>query len=235
VWRACGVEPVVIDHPDLVAASLRRVRLGLDPAGWAALGSKWLASKRTYESLYDEKRQKAAHGLLRSMARHLRSRFSVGREEEIHVGVHLPALDDPRCLRLAFHFVGEQEGGSLLPNLLTETLARQRELSIGGPGEPEGATGYAFVTGNVVRSHVGEKKLHENFPPEKAERWQGPRTFQSLLSVPAYVVEAGYVPVGVMYLNSNRKRAFWEDLDADDYKDLCAFCSTMCVSMLRAD
>ncbi len=233
-WRALQIEPLVIDDPELLPHALRRVRLGVDPARWAKRSSQWLASKGAYLELYSEKRQRASHGLMRSMMRHLRSRFAIAREEEVHIGVHVPAEDDPRSLRIAFHFVGEQEGVSLLPNLLTEASARQRELSIGGPGEPEGATGSAFVTGKVVRSHVGDQKLHENFPPEKADRWQGPRTFQSLLAVPAYEIEAGHLPVGVMYLNSNRRRPFWSDLDPDDYRDLCAFCSRMCVSMLRA-
>lgn len=235
MWRSWQVEPIVIDDRELLPHALRRIRLGLDPAGWAARGSRWLASKGAYEGLYDEKRQRASHGLMRSMTRHLRSRFAIPREEEIHIGIHVPAQDDPRLLRIAFHFVGEQEGVSLLPNLLTEATARLRELSIGSPGEPEGATGYAFVTGTVVASQVGDEKLHENFSQEKADRWQGPRTFQSLLAVPAYVVEAGHLPVGVMYMSSNRRTPFWGALDQEDYRDLCAFCARMCVSMLRAD
>jgi hypothetical protein len=235
LWRSWEVEPIVLEDRELWPHALRRIRLGVDPAGWATRASKWLAARGAYDGLYEEKRQRASHGLMRSMIRHLRSRFAIPREEEIHLGIHVPAQDDPRQLRIAFHFVGEQEGVSLLPNLLTEATARLRELSIGSTGEPEGATGHAFVTGTVVASQVGDGKLHENFSPEKADRWQGPRTFQSLLAVPAYVVEAGHLPVGVIYLDSNRRRPFWAELDQDDYHELCTFSSRMCISMLRGE
>jgi len=235
-FGAWGVETITAAGADQVPYILRQIRLGVTPSEWAALGSKWLAARHAYDELYSEKRQHAAEAVMRSTSRYLRSRFAIPREEEIHLGVHIPAEDDPKALRIAFHFVGAEEGVSLLPNILTEAAARQRELSIGAPDAPEGATGHAFVTGNVTEAHIGDDRMHMHFSGAKTSRWhQGPRTFTSLLAIPVYAALAGHLPVAVAYIDSNRRQPFWKSLGQDDFRDLCGFFSRVCMTMLRSD
>ncbi|HYO71345.1 MAG TPA: hypothetical protein VEU33_35230, partial [Archangium sp.] len=85
--------------------------------------------------------------------------------------------------------------------------------------EAQGASGRAFLLGATIETSRRSPRVHANFTAPMLDAWTRDQAFSSLVCVPIYD-SAGWVPIGVVYLTSNRQNPFWKDLESQEYDAL---------------
>ncbi len=212
-WKSWNLRAVFIDSHELVPYYLRQIRLGPSTADWAKAGEQYLKKcSPRFRSLYDPEIQAAIFFLLKQLVGFLRRRFSIDVEEYLHLGAFVP--QGSGNIQLGFRYRGE-----MLEATEAKFASAQRRLSVADRSRPQGAAGRAYLRGTTVEGDRSNPHIDANFTGEMRREWQRESTFSSILCVPVYD-SPQWVPVGVMYLTSNRRVPFWKGLDARDYDDL---------------
>lgn len=237
-WETLGARPHFVDNAELVPMHLRNIRLGDRPDEWCRRGADVLSDRTEnadggsiFERLHDVPLQRRARAFLGEQLQFIRRKFGAPTDEEVTLGFFVPSPDTAAggdaTIRLAFRYNDgyvadeyEMSGadGTTFQGV-PEAQGARRELEVDSLDEAQGAAGYAFVTGAVTEAREGSRALHRNFEPAMRDDWGGGGAFASLMCVPVYGSE-DWVPLGVGFLSSNRRRPFWTELPADRAIDL---------------
>jgi hypothetical protein len=214
-WSSWQLEVLPAKSYALVPFELRRIRLGSDARRWTRMGRDFLEARcATYRRLYDETTQRQILQVLSGNVEFIRSRFAIGRDEEVHVGAFVPNRDAGGQLRMAFHVKRRPD-----TDIVERDYANRRVLDVSRLEAPQGAAGYAFIQGVVGEARRDSPMLDAGFTKPMLADWGAAKTFSSVLSVPVYA-SPEWVPIGVIYATSNALEPFWTRLQVADYLDL---------------
>ncbi|WNG21265.1 SIR2 family protein [Cystobacter fuscus] len=213
-WASWQMHVLNIESHELVPFYLRQIRLGSNGGTWAEKGEAFLRNNSPiFKDLYREDVQRKALSVLEGMHSFLKRRFAVAQEEEIHIGGFVPAAG--AVIQLGFRY----RGGKDTDDIVTESYAQSRRLSVASLEQAQGVSGRAFLRG-VTLEASSSPRLHDNFTEPMLETWTNDQLFSSMLCVPIYD-SVDWVPIGVIYLTSNRPSPFWAELDSSqDYDTL---------------
>jgi hypothetical protein len=214
-WNSWQLEVLPARSYALVPFQLRRIRLGSDARRWTRMGRDFLEARcATYRRLYEEATQRQILQVLSGNLEFLRSRFAIGRDEEVHVGAFVPNRDAGGQLRMAFHLKRRPDS-----DIVERDYTNRRVLDVSRLEAPQGAAGYAFIQGVVGEARRDSPMLDAGFTKRMLADWGAAKTFSSVLSVPVYA-SPEWVPIGVIYATSNALEPFWTRLQVADYLDL---------------
>ncbi|ATB43922.1 hypothetical protein CYFUS_009403 [Cystobacter fuscus] len=212
-WASWRMHVLDVESHDLVPFYLRQIRLGSNGGTWAEKGEAFLrATSPVFKDLYREEVQRSAINVLKGMHSFLKRRFAVLQEEELHIGGFIPAAG--ALIQLGFRY----RGGDGTGDIINEPYARTRQLSVASMEKAQGASGFTFLRG-VTLEASRDPRLHANFTAPMLESWTHDQIFSSMVCVPIYD-SANWIPIGVIYLTSNRLKPFWAGLDTEDYEQL---------------
>lgn len=214
-WRSWGIEAVFVPSPELIPYFLRGVRLGTDAARWRAAGRLQLgrvASAIRYG--YANWFQRWAVQMARESLRFWRSKFAVSRDEELQLGAFAPISRSEPTIQLLFKATLK---GRPERDHITESYADSRQLSVASIRAAQGVAGRAFVLGATAEGTRGSELIDFGFTPRMRDEWNALRTTASVLCVPVFD-SPQWLPVGVMYLTSNRSTPFWSTLPSKDFE-----------------
>lgn len=213
-WASWQMNVLTIESHDMVPFYLRQIRLGTNGGAWAEQGEAFLRDKSPiFKDLYRRDIQESVVSVLMAMHDFLKRRFAVARDEEIHIGGFVPGGGSK--IQLGFYY----RGGDGKDDLVDEPHAKSKQLSVASLEEAQGASGRAFLLGATIEASGRSPRIHANFTEQMLDAWTRDQTFASLVCVPIYD-SVNWVPIGVVYLTSNRQSPFWADLDPQDYDAL---------------
>lgn len=233
-WQA-NVIPVV--NHEYLPDMLRRVRLGSDVGRIVNYARETLAADGFYQNLYSKNVQRAYSETLADWLTYIQYKFALTREEEIHAGIFVPTSDDEPKLVLAAHYCPEPgkmrwpTGHGDLGNYLTKDVARSNGIMVSSEGQ-QGLTGHAFAYDVPVQGKMGDPLLHLNFPTPVVSQH-----FSALFSIPVRYTRGAkvpHIPVGVIYLSSNRRLPFWERLSCEQCIEFIDSAETAALEILRS-
>ncbi|HZH15691.1 MAG TPA: SIR2 family protein [Archangium sp.] len=213
-WASWQMHVLNIESHDRVPFYLRQIRLGSHGGAWAEKGAAFLRARSPiFKNLYSHGIQERVVSVLMEMQAFLKRRFAVSMDEELHIGGLVPR--GGAKIRLGFHY----RGGDGKGDIIDDSYARTKELSVASLEKAQGASGHAFLLGATIEASRRSPRVHANFTAPMLETWTRDQTFSSLVCVPIYD-SVNWVPIGVVYLTSNRQSPFWTDLDPQDYDAL---------------
>ncbi len=234
-WDELDVGVKFVANFDKLPLHLRRIRLGDKPDEWCSSARHYLHQQTTDDSgrsvllrLYDELKQREAHQLLAPRLRRLRSQFEISHEEELTLGYFVPTPHDESYIQLAFRFNAHAPGDYLYEPSdgnrnsfqgVERQRGRRRLLRVESEATAQGAAGYAFTTGAEVEVLQSSEELNRNFDNDMMASWDDGRTFSALLCVPIYGSPL-WLPLGVGFLSSNRRKPFWCSISESDTLEL---------------
>jgi hypothetical protein len=213
-WLSWQMHVLTIESHDRVPFYLRQIRLGTNGGEWARQGEEFLrTNSRVFKDLYTPDIQRRAVSVLMAMQAFLKRRFAVSRDEELHIGGFVP--EGGAMIRLGFRY----RGGDGTGDIIDAAYAGTKQLSVASLERAQGASGRAFLLGATIETSRRSSQVYANFTAPMVDVWTSEQTFSSLVCVPIYD-SVKWVPIGVVYLTSNRQSPFWTDLDPQDYDTL---------------